>query len=268
MSMTPRRPAVLRRIAWVGLTLAAVGVGATDSLRAQAIADHTYSAAAIEVGSRVYVTECALCHGPNGERVDGIDLRTGRFRAARSDDDLRTLITTGVAGSRMPAFALRPEELDGVIAYIRAGFDPEGVAVRIGDADRGRAIFEGAGGCVRCHRVNGVGRRLAPDLSDIGLMRTPAAIQRTILDPSAALLPINRPVRAVTRDGETIRGRRLNEDTYTVQLIDSEERLRSLVKADLAEYEISTTATMRPTRLSADEVADLIGYLLTLRGLP
>jgi hypothetical protein len=72
----------------------------------------------------------------------------------------------------------------------------------------------------------------------------------------------------VTRDGETIRGRRLNEDTYTVQLIDSEERLRSLVKADLVEYEVSETPVMTPTTLSSDEVADLIGYLLTLRGLP
>jgi hypothetical protein len=108
--------------------------------------------------------------------------------------------------------------------------------------------------------VNGVGRRLAPDLSAIGLVRTPGAIQRTILDPTAALLPINRPVRAVTRDGETIRGRRLNEDTYTVQLIDAQERLRSLIKADLVEYEVATPATMRPTALPAEEVADLIGY--------
>ena len=72
----------------------------------------------------------------------------------------------------------------------------------------------------------------------------------------------------MTRSGETIRGRRLNEDTYTVQLIDSDERLRSLVKADLVEYEVSLTPIMEPTTLSSDEVADLIGYLLSLRGLP
>ncbi len=70
----------------------------------------------------------------------------------------------------------------------------------------------------------------------------------------------------MTRDGRTITGRRLNEDTYTVQLIDSEGRLRSLVKADLAEYEVSTTPTMSPTSLTTDEVADVVGYLLSLRG--
>jgi hypothetical protein len=74
-------------------------------------------------------------------------------------------------------------------------------------------------------------------------------------------------VRAVTRAGETIRGRRLNEDTYTVQLIDSNDRLRSLVKADLVEYQVSRTPTMEPTTLSGEEVADVIGYLLSLRGM-
>lgn len=231
------------------------------------LADHQYSTDAIQAGRRVYVAECALCHGAAGDSVDGIDLRLGRFRNAGSDADLRQVITTGVS-SLMPAFELRPQELDGLIAYIRAGFDPSGVAVRIGDAVRGRALFEGEGGCAGCHRVNGQGPRSAADLSDIGSTRTPAALQRTLLDPAGSLLPINRPVRIVTRGGEVIRGRRLNEDTYSVQMIDAEERLRSLLKADIVDYEVSPTPIMEPTTLSSDEVADVIGYLLSLRGLP
>ena len=238
------------------------------ALVGQSLADHQYPTEAIEAGARVYATECALCHGANGDGVDGVDLRRGLFRTVRSDDDIRRVVTTGVGGSRMPSFALGTAELDGVVAYIRAGFDPEGVAVRVGDAARGQAIFEGAGRCAGCHRVSGRGpRRQAPDLGEIGVQRTPAALQRTLLDPTSALLPINRPVRAVTRAGETIRGRRLNEDTYSVQLIDTEGRLHSLLKEDLAEWEVSTTATMRPTSLSAEQVADVIGYLLSLRGI-
>jgi putative heme-binding domain-containing protein len=169
----------------------------------------------------------------------------------------------------MPAFALSDAEMDGIIAYIRAGFDPEGVAVRIGDADRGQDVFDGAGDCASCHRVSGAGPRgPAPDLTDIGAIRTPASLQRVLLDPYTALLPINRPVMAITRDGEQVRGRRLNEDTYTVQLIDADGRLRSLVKEDLVDYEISRTPTHEPTALSGDQVADVIGYLLSLRGLP
>jgi mono/diheme cytochrome c family protein len=76
-------------------------------------------------------------------------------------------------------------------------------------------------------------------------------------------------VRAVTREGRTIRGRRLNEDTYTVQLIDEEERLVSLTKSDLREYEVGTISPMPPASktLSADEIADVVAYLLSLKGL-
>ena len=77
------------------------------------------------------------------------------------------------------------------------------------------------------------------------------------------MLPINRPVRVVTKDGRTIRGRRLNEDTYTVQLIDDQERLLSLVKADLKEFVVETTAPMPSYqgRLTTDEMADVMAYL-------
>jgi putative heme-binding domain-containing protein len=234
---------------------------------AQETGDHQYSSVAIEAGSRVYTQQCALCHGPQGDTVDGINLRRGQFRNASSDDDIRRIISQGAAEGRMPPFSLRADEMDGVIAYIRAGFDPDGIAVKIGDPSRGQRLFEGKGACTACHRVNGVGPRTAPDLTDIGAIRTPAALQRSLLEPESALLPINRPVRIVTRNEEVITGRRLNEDTYTVQLIDSQERLRSLVKADLVRYELSESATHEPTSLSSDEVADLIGYLFSLRGL-
>ena len=252
----------------LALTAAALLSWTPAHASGQALGDHQYTSAAIEAGSRLYVAECSLCHGPQGDRVDGVDLRRGQFRGARSDDDLRRIVTTGVDNARMPAFDLSEAELDGVIAYIRAGFDPTGVAVKIGDVAEGQAVFRGAGECASCHRVNGTGPRTAPDLSDIGAIRTPASLQRSLLDPYTALIPINRPVMAVTRDGEIIRGRRLNEDTYSVQLIDSEERLRSLVKAELVDFEVSRTPTHEPTALSSDQVADVIGYLLSLRGLP
>lgn len=234
---------------------------------AQGLGDHQYTSADIEAGSRLYATECALCHGPSGDGVDGVDLRLGVFRRQLSDFGLRQLITTGLAEARMPGFDFERAELDAIVAFIRAGFDPDAAAVKVGSAARGRAIFEAANGCASCHRVNGRGPRTAPDLSDIGAIRTPIALQRTLLDPSGSLLPINRPVRIVTGSGEIIHGRRLNEDTYTVQLIDSAGRLRSLVKTELTEFEVSRLPTMEPTTLSSSQVADVIGYLLSLRGL-
>lgn len=238
-----------------------------QSLHGQEDGDHQYTSEAIQAGSGVYNQQCALCHGPEGDLVDGINLSIGQFRTVQSDADLRQVISTGAAEGRMPAFDLRPEELSGIVAYIRAGFDTDGVAVMIGDPVRGKALFEGKGQCANCHRVGGVGPRTAPDLSNIGTLRTPAALQRNILDPASALLPINRPVRLVTRNEETVLGRRLNEDTYTVQLIDSQERLRSFRKTDLVSYEISDQPSKQATTMSSEEVADVVGYLLTLRGI-
>jgi putative heme-binding domain-containing protein len=231
--------------------------------------DHQYSSADIEAGSRLYVAQCALCHGPNGEAVAGINLRRGQFRRAASDDELRGVIAVGVPGTPMPAFKFSSSELDALVAFIRAGFDVGGTAVKVGHAPRGAALFTGKAGCASCHRVNGTGPRTAPDLSEIGAVRTPSALQRALLEPSKAMWPINRPVRAVTRDGRTVRGRRLNEDTMTVQLIDDQERLLSLVKSDLREYEVGTTSPMPSVagKLTGDEVADLVAYLLSLKGL-
>ena len=241
-------------------------------LAAQAVSqDHPgqYSATDIETGSRLYAGQCALCHGPSGDAVTGADLRRGQFRRSVSDEDLARVIAAGIPDAGMPGFKLQPFEVDGLVAFIRAGFDLTGTAVRVGHVGRGQGLFEGKGGCTACHRVNGKGPRVAPDLSDIGATRTPAALQRSLVNPTSAMLPINRPVRAVTRDGRTIRGRRLNEDTYTVQLIDEQERLVSLVKADLREYELATSSPMPSVAntLTADEKADLVAYLLSLKGL-
>jgi cytochrome c oxidase cbb3-type subunit III len=232
-------------------------------------ADHQYSSADIEAGSRLYSAQCATCHGPNGDMVTGIDLRRGLFRRSVSDEDIASVVTTGIATSGMPSFRLQPTELTAIVAFIRAGFDPTGTAAKVGNAARGRTLFAGKGACATCHRVNGVGPRSAPDLSDVGSVRTASTLQRTLLDPTAGMMPINRPVRIVTKDGATLRGRRLNEDTFTVQIIDESERLRSFVKADLRAFEVGTTSPMpaATTTLSPDEVADVLAYLLSLKGL-
>ena len=185
--------------------------------------DHAgqYSQADIERGSRLYGANCAFCHGANGDAVSNVDLRSGKFRRAVSDEDLGRLITTGVPGTAMPPHKFQDAELTGIVAYIRTMRDVRAATVAVGDARRGKEIFAGKGACMSCHRVNGQGSRVAPDLSDIGMVRSANALQKSLLDPTANMLPINRPVRAVTKDGKVITGRRLNEDTYSVQLIDS-----------------------------------------------
>jgi putative heme-binding domain-containing protein len=169
----------------------------------------------------------------------------------------------------MPAFRLAAADLTGLVAFIRAGFDANAnVGVTLGDAARGRVLFETKGNCLSCHRLNDTGKFTGPDLTEIGRLRTPAALQRSLIDPTASMLPINRPVRAVTRDGTVITGRRLNEDTYTVQLMTAEGRLVSLVKGELKEWTVRTSSTMPAYKdtLSSSEIADLVSYLVSLKG--
>lgn len=228
-----------------------------------------YERADIEYGLRVYTAHCATCHGATGEAVGTVNLRTGRFRRAATDRDLGQLITNGIPGTGMPSNKLDTAELAGVIAYLRNMNDVDAGSVMPGDPARGRVIFEGKGTCTKCHRVNDKGSRIAPDLSDIGSTRSAGFIQRHLVDPTGSMSPINRPVRAVTSTGRVINGRRLNEDTYSVQLIDDQERLVSLPKAELRELTIGTTSPMPSYQdtLSPEERAAVVAYLLTLKGV-
>src|SRR5438552_12973476 len=214
------------------------------ALLAQApLHDSQYSDADISYGATLYTSKCVTCHGTQGDAIGGVNLRSGTFRNAVIDRDLERFIRAG-SPAGMPPFALDNAEMAGIIAYLRNMNVFDASAVKTGDAARGRAIFDGKGACTGCHRVGVAGSRVAPNLSDIGAARSAGSLQRSLLDPTSQMMPINRPVRVVTKDGTIINGRRLNEDTYGLQIIDDHERLHSLVKADLREYTISRTSLM------------------------
>lgn len=227
----------------------------------------TYAPADIAYGSRIYTAQCSTCHGPAGDAIASVDLRANRFKRVVSDTDLRNTVTAGVPGTAMPPFKFNSSELAGIVAYIRTMRDFDSASVAVGDAGRGRAAFDS--NCTSCHRVNGTGARVASELSGIGAVRTAGALQRALLDPNGAMRLANRSVRAVTRDGKVITGRRLNEDTYTVLLIDAQEQLVSLTKADLREYAVIATSSMPSytETFSASQTADVVAYLLSLKGL-
>jgi putative heme-binding domain-containing protein len=233
-------------------------------------AQHGYTPADIEAGGRLYRSNCVTCHGEDSTLVSGVDLGHGRFKRAANDTDLVAIIANGIPGTPMPPNNFTEAQTETILAYLHsmAIGKPQG-SLRSGDASRGKAIFQGKGNCRSCHRVDGLGSRVGPDLSEIGLLRRPSQIEESLVDPNAEILPENRYVRAVTRQGDVITGRVLSENTFSLQIIDSQEQLRALSKSSLREYTFPANSSMPgyKDKLTSDELADLVSYLVSLKGL-
>ena len=218
-------------------------------------------------GASLYAAACADCHGEKGDLIAGIDLGRGELRRPLTDRELAGLIMNGIPSTTMRPSELDEEQIEQLVVYLRDNARPREEPRLAGDPARGKALFEGKGECMTCHRIDGQGSRVGPDLSRIGRLRRAGDLMASLLDPAAEVQPDNRSYRVVTAAGEEVRGRLLNHDTYTVQLIDLDERLRSFRKADLGEhgFDASPMPSYRG-EFSEQEVADLVSYLESRRG--
>lgn len=218
-------------------------------------------------GERAYRQSCANCHGPDGDVITGIDLGRGQFRREMTDDDLVRIIRTGIPNTPMPPSTMSVEQAQKIVAYLRARAASARAGAVRGDAARGQALFATKGGCASCHLVNGAGSGVGPDLSRIGAVRGAMELERALVEPAADVQPTARFYRVVLKDGTAVTGRLLSHDTFTVQLLDTAQKLRSFAKSDLREHGFA--ASPMPSyrdRLSAQELADVVTYLSSLRG--
>jgi putative heme-binding domain-containing protein len=92
-------------------------------------------------------------------------------------------------------------------------------------------------------------------------------LRASLVRPNEKVLPQHYLVQATTRNGERVSGVRLNEDSYSVQMLDSKGSLVSLLKSDLQEYKVEKTSPMPSYEktFSNQELDDLIAYLASLR---
>jgi putative heme-binding domain-containing protein len=204
----------------------------------------------------------------------GPGLNQSRLRRAADDEALFALIKEGVPGTEMPeTWQMDDREIRQVAAYVRSLGRAESTPVP-GDPAKGKALYV-RNDCSSCHAVRGEGGAVGPDLTDIGARRGPAHLRRILLDPGSSKLLDSSgylaflSVLVATHDGRVFQGVRVNEDSFTIQIRDAQNRLHSFEKRELAETKREPEASVMPSyakSLSRCEIDDLVAYLSGLRG--
>jgi putative heme-binding domain-containing protein len=214
---------------------------------------------------------CSGCHSI--DRATSQRMTRTEWAAVVSD-----MVARGAQGSSA--------ELDNVVGYLSANFGKGNSAAPVVTAHPGtpQMVAEEAplsneeisrahklieeNGCLSCHRVGETGSYIGPDLNGVGAGRSPEQLRASLVSPNKEVLPENRTVRLVTSDGTTVTGRLLNQDGFTVQLIDSSSQLRSLERSSLRAVTIVTTNPMPSyaDRLSPRDLSGLVRYLSSLKG--
>jgi putative heme-binding domain-containing protein len=242
--------------------------GAILTIAASASAQQKYIPAELEAGGRLYTANCTGCHGPEGDGVGGINFSQGKFRRAATDDDLLRIISRGIPGTPMAPSGMSESQIGQIVGYLRSMTAAGDTSIANGDVSRGKSIVEGKGQCLTCHAIGLNGLHAGPSLTDIGAQRRLVDLMRSLTDPGAEVRPENRSVRIVLKDGKTLSGRFLNQDTFTVQLIDATDKLMSIDKSQIREFSLLTTSPMPSfkDKLNTQELADVVSYLASLKG--
>ena len=242
-------------------------------------------AKAAKAGEYEFRINCALCHGlgaRGGGR--GPDLTRAVKKHTHSDAEMFQVVSNGIPGTAMPAngtngqgVGMTDEEIWQIIAYIRSQ-EVKAPAKPLGNATRGKDQFYGDGNCSLCHMVEGKGGRLGPELTGVGGSRTREAIIDSVRNPSRRLawgltestkeFPQEyESVTVVTADGKQIKGVTLNEDSFSVQIMDANEQIHLLEKDKLRSFQKSRQSAMPKYDadvLSDKDLEDIVAFLVSV----
>ena len=267
----PKPVASVRAIVWLAGVMAAFMGGTAllgQSQEPPAKNPFQPTPEALQEGMAAFRANCAYCHGMNARGARGPDL-TGVFASGATEEGLFRLVRRGIPGTEMPPAGVFLQEPDTwkVLMYLRTVSVPPPTEPPRGDAANGERIFSAR--CGSCHRVNGRGGVLGPDLSRAGVARTREALARQIRGLVEDIRPGYEPVTVRTPEGRAIRGTRKNEDLFSIQIMDSSERLQGFVKSSVGSV-TEEKRTLMPAytvdQLNDRDLDDLLRYLGTLRG--
>ena len=219
-------------------------------------------------GRQIFESQCALCHGQTGGGGRGPALNRPKLERAPDDDALRKLISEG-QGDMPGAWQLHEDEVASVAKYVRSlGALPAEIVP--GDAARGAHIYASSG-CPSCHMVSGRGEGFGPELTAVGSRRSAAFLRQTIQKPASTLSDGFLYVSAVPASGAAVRGIRINEDSFTIQLRAAGGKYYSFRKSELKDLQRLRGETPMPSyesRIPRTELDDLVAYLASLKGTP
>ena len=238
---------------------------------------------ASKLGEFQFRANCAFCHGlgaRGGGR--GPDLTRAQKRHGNSDADLFRTINEGVPGTAMPpngatqqGVGMTDTEIWQVIAYIRS-VQVKAPAQPLGDAAHGKQLFFGTAACSTCHMIAGKGGRLGPDLTTTGSARATDYLVDSVRYPSRRLAQgISEAMKEFSQEYETVKvetadrqkftGVVLNEDHFTLQMMDLREQLHLFERDKLRSYEKSRESLMPAydqKMLSDKDLQDILAFLL------
>lgn len=239
-----------------------------------------------KLGESQFRSNCAFCHGLGGRGGGrGPDLTRAQKRHGSSDEEIFHNIHDGIAGTAMPpatsggiGVGMTDEEIWQVVTYIRSVEKKANAAA--GNAERGKQLFYGQAACGTCHMVNGKGGRLGPELTTTANSRSEEYFVDSLRSPSKRLAQgIQEAMKdfpqeyetanVTTADGTKYQGVVLNEDAFTVQVLDTREVLHAWEKSSLKSYE-KTRQSLMPAydekMLPEKDVRDLLAFLAASAG--
>ncbi len=249
-----------------GLLLVSVAMLAQQPKRASGNTNPLgHSELSIKQGQEIYNHNCTVCHGLNGAAGDrGPALGAGRDYTRRKDQAIFDAIQNGIPATAMPPSGLEPMDIWKVVAYIRSLRATASDAFVPGDAAHGEQIFWGKGRCGQCHMIRGRGGILGPDLSNIGGEQTFEHIRDSLTKAPPQIPSGYQPVEVVTADGQRLSGIAKNDNNFSLQLLDSHDRLQLFTRDELREV-IYQKQSLMPSdfdkTLTSSELQDLLAFL-------
>jgi cytochrome c oxidase cbb3-type subunit 3 len=219
------------------------------------------------VGKRIFESQCALCHGQTGTGGRGPSLNRPKLSRAPDDEALWKVISNGIEPEMPGAWQLNVREVYSLGLYVRSlgAIAPEALP---GDPAHGESVYQSKG-CAGCHMIAGKGEGFGPELTDIGTRRNGAHLRQVILHPATQLPEGFLYVAVVTQAGATMRGIRVNEDSFNIQIKDARGQFHSFAKSELKELKRlrgETPMASYDGSLTPAELDDLVAFLASLKG--